>query len=93
MTFVRPANRAVLGYVRQHEDEVDPVRRQSVALGASGSNSISSPWKGRLPLEMLGRTHLPARSANCPIMMTLGPVRLLLVRAPGKSRSRRTSRR
>ena len=34
MAFIRPENRSVLAYVRQYQDEVHPLRRQPVALGA-----------------------------------------------------------
>ena len=79
LSFVRPANRTVLVYVRQYENEIIAVRRQPVALGA-GRRDRSRPWKGRVPLEMLGRTAFP-RIGERPYRRHAGALRLLLVPA------------
>lgn len=65
MTFIRPANRAVLAYVRQYHDEVI-LCVANLSRAAQATELDLSPWKDRIPQEMLGRTRFP-RSASCPI--------------------------
>ncbi len=58
LTFVRPTNRTVLAYVRAHDND-------TVLCVANLSHSAQSalldlrPWKGRVPMEMLGRSSFP----------------------------------
>jgi maltose alpha-D-glucosyltransferase/alpha-amylase len=71
MTFIRPANRAVLAYVRQHRDEVI-LCVANLSRAAQATELDLSPWKDRVPQEMLGRTRFPA-IGELPYMITLGP--------------------
>ena len=58
LSFIRPANRAVLVYVRQYEDEV-LLCVANLSRSAQAAEIDLSPWRGRVPLEMLGRTSFP----------------------------------
>ncbi len=71
MTFIRPANRAVLAYVRQYRDEVI-LCVANLSRAAQATELDLSPWKDRIPQEMLGRTRFPA-IGELPYMVTLGP--------------------
>jgi maltose alpha-D-glucosyltransferase / alpha-amylase len=71
MTFIRPANRAVLAYVRQYKDEVI-LCVANLSRAAQATELDLSPWKDRIPLEMLGRTRFPA-IGELPYMITLSP--------------------
>jgi maltose alpha-D-glucosyltransferase/alpha-amylase len=71
MIFIRPANRAVIAYVRQHRDEII-LCVANLSRAAQATELDLSPWKDRIPLEMLGRTRFPA-IGELPYMITLGP--------------------
>jgi maltose alpha-D-glucosyltransferase/alpha-amylase len=71
MTFIRPVNRSVLAYVRQYGDEVI-LCVANLSRSAQATELDLSPWKDRIPLEMLGRTHFPA-IGELPYMITLAP--------------------
>ena len=71
MTFIRPENRSVLRYVRQHEDEVI-LCVANLSRSAQATELDLSAWKERIPLEMLGRTRFPA-IGEPPYMITLAP--------------------
>jgi len=71
LTFIRPTNRAVLAYVRQYRDEVI-LCVANLSRAAQPTELDLSPWKDRIPLEMLGRTRFPA-IGELPYMITLGP--------------------
>jgi maltose alpha-D-glucosyltransferase/alpha-amylase len=71
MTFIRPTNRAVLAYVRQYQDEVI-LCVANLSRAAQATELDLSPWKDRIPQEMLGRTRFPA-IGELPYMITLGP--------------------
>jgi maltose alpha-D-glucosyltransferase/alpha-amylase len=71
MTFIRPANRSVLAYVRQYQDEVI-LCVANLSRSAQATELDLSPWKDRVPLEMLGRTRFPA-IGELPYMITLAP--------------------
>ncbi|MGY8668347.1 maltose alpha-D-glucosyltransferase [Bradyrhizobium sp. UFLA05-109] len=71
MTFIRPANRSVLAYVRQYRDEVI-LCIANLSRAAQATELDLSPWKDRVPQEMLGRTRFPA-IGELPYMITLGP--------------------
>ncbi|MFO1110247.1 MAG: maltose alpha-D-glucosyltransferase [Bradyrhizobium sp.] len=71
MVFVRPENRAVLAYVRQYRDEVI-LCIANLSRSAQATELDLSAWKGRIPLEMLGRSRFPA-IGELPYMITLGP--------------------
>jgi maltose alpha-D-glucosyltransferase/alpha-amylase len=71
LTFIRPANRAVLSYVRQLGDEVI-LCVANLSRSAQATELDLSAFKDRVPLEMLGRTHFPA-IGELPYMITLAP--------------------
>jgi len=71
MTFVRPENRSVLCYVRQYQDRVI-LCVANLSRSAQATELDLSPWAGRIPLEMLGRTRFPA-IGELPYMVTLAP--------------------
>jgi maltose alpha-D-glucosyltransferase / alpha-amylase len=71
MIFIRPENRAVLAYVRQHNDEVI-LCVANLSRSAQATELDLSAWKGRIPLEMLGRSRFPG-IGELPYMITLGP--------------------
>jgi maltose alpha-D-glucosyltransferase/alpha-amylase len=71
MTFIRPANRAVLAYIRQYRDEAI-LCVANLSRSAQATELDLSAWKDRVPLEMLGRTRFPA-IGELPYMITLAP--------------------
>src|SRR5215469_10923216 len=71
MTFIRPANRAVLAYVREYNGEVI-LCVANLSRSAQATELDLSRWKDRVPLEMLGRTRFPA-IGELPYMITLAP--------------------
>ncbi len=71
LTFVRPANRAVLAYVRQLGDEAI-LCVANMSRSAQAVELDMSAWKGRIPQEMLGRTRFP-RIGDLPYLVTLPP--------------------
>jgi maltose alpha-D-glucosyltransferase / alpha-amylase len=71
MSFIRPANRAVLAYVRQYQDEVI-LCVANMSRSAQATELDLSAWKERIPIEMLGRTRFPA-IGELPYMITLAP--------------------
>ena len=71
MTFIRPANRAVLAYIREYKGEVI-LCIANLSRAAQATQLDLSAWKDRIPLEMLGRTRFPA-IGELPYMITLAP--------------------
>jgi maltose alpha-D-glucosyltransferase / alpha-amylase len=71
MTFIRPANRCVLAYIRKYGDEVI-LCVTNLSRSAQATELDLSAWKDRVPLEMLGRTRFPA-IGELPYMITLAP--------------------
>jgi maltose alpha-D-glucosyltransferase / alpha-amylase len=71
MTFIRPANRSVLAYIRQLGDEVI-LCVANLSRSAQATELDLSAWKDRIPQEMLGRTLFPA-IGELPYMITLAP--------------------
>jgi maltose alpha-D-glucosyltransferase/alpha-amylase len=71
MTFIRPANRAVLAYVRQYEDEVI-LCVANLSRSAQATELDLTAFKDRIPVEMLGRSRFPA-IGELPYMITLAP--------------------
>jgi maltose alpha-D-glucosyltransferase / alpha-amylase len=71
MTFIRPANRAVLAYVREYKGEVI-LCIANLSRAAQATQLDLSTWKARVPLEMLGRTRFPP-IGDLPYMITLAP--------------------
>jgi maltose alpha-D-glucosyltransferase/alpha-amylase len=71
MAFIRPVNRSVLVYIRQHGDEVI-LCVANLSRSAQATELDLSAWKDRIPLEMLGRTSFPP-IGELPYMITLAP--------------------
>src|SRR4051794_1215754 len=71
LTFIRPANRSVLAYVRQLGDEAI-LCVANMSRAAQAVELDMSAWKGRIPQEMLGRTNFP-RIGELPYLITLPP--------------------
>src|SRR5262249_43235909 len=71
LTFIRPANRTVLAYVRQLGNEAI-LCVANMSRSAQAVELDMSPWKGRIPREMLGRTRFP-RVGDLPYLITLPP--------------------
>ena len=71
LTFVRPANRAVLAYVRQMDDEAI-LCVCNLSRTAQAVELDMAAWKGRIPQEMLGRVNFP-RIGDLPYLVTLPP--------------------
>jgi maltose alpha-D-glucosyltransferase/alpha-amylase len=70
-SFIRPANRAVLVYVRQYENEV-VLCVANLSRSAQAAEIDLAPWRGRVPFELLGRTNFPP-IGDVPYIVTLGP--------------------
>ncbi len=71
LSFIRPANRAVLVYVRRLGSEV-LVCIANMSRSAQAAEVDLSPWRGRMPLELLGRTKFPP-IGDAPYLVTLAP--------------------
>ena len=71
LTFIRPANRAVLVYVRQYQNEV-LLCVANMSRSAQAAEIDLSPWRGRVPLELLGRKIFPP-IGDKPYVVTLAP--------------------
>ena len=71
LTFIRPANRAVLVYVRQYRNEA-LLCIANLSRSAQAAEIDLSPWQGRVPLEMLGRKQFPPIGKD-PYVVTLAP--------------------
>ena len=65
-----PGNRKVLAYLREYGDETHPVRGQPLARRRSRSSSTCARYKGRVPVELLGRTPFPP-IGELPYLLTL----------------------
>ena len=65
-----PGNRKILAYLREYGDEVDPVRRQPRRARRSRSSSTCARFKGRVPVELMGRTPFPP-IGELPYLLTL----------------------
>ncbi|HXX26516.1 MAG TPA: maltose alpha-D-glucosyltransferase, partial [Pseudolabrys sp.] len=71
LAFIRPANRAVLAYVRQLGDDAI-LCVVNLSRSAQPVELDLSLWKGRMPREMLGRTRFPS-IGDQPYLITLPP--------------------
>jgi maltose alpha-D-glucosyltransferase/alpha-amylase len=71
LTFIRPANRSVLVYVRQYENEV-VLCVANLSRSAQAAEIDLSPWRGYVPFELLGRTSFPP-IGEAPYLVTLAP--------------------
>jgi maltose alpha-D-glucosyltransferase/alpha-amylase len=71
LRFIRPTNRTVIAYVRQHDNETI-VCVANLSRSAQAAEIDLSPWRGSVPMEMLGRTAFP-RIGELPYLITLPP--------------------
>jgi maltose alpha-D-glucosyltransferase/alpha-amylase len=71
ITFVRPSNRSVLAYVREYNGEAI-LCVANLSRSAQAAELNLAAWRGRIPLEMLGRTEFPPIGENT-YMVTLAP--------------------
>jgi maltose alpha-D-glucosyltransferase / alpha-amylase len=71
LSFIRPANRSVLVYVRQYENEV-LLCVANLSRSAQAAEIDLSPWRGRVPRELLGQTNFP-KIGDAPYLVTLAP--------------------
>src|SRR5262249_48560795 len=71
LTFIRPPNRSVLVYLRQYGNETI-LCVANLSRSAQATEIDLSPWRGHMPLEMLGRSRFPA-IGDAPFVVTLAP--------------------
>ncbi|MEA2933534.1 MAG: maltose alpha-D-glucosyltransferase / alpha-amylase, partial [Variibacter sp.] len=71
LSFIRPANRKVLAYIRRHEGETI-LCVANLSRSAQAAELDLSAWAGHRPLEMLGRTKFPTIT-EAPFTVTLAP--------------------
>ncbi|KQP18481.1 alpha-amylase [Pseudorhodoferax sp. Leaf267] len=69
MLFLKPGNRKILAYLRVYEDEVI-LCVVNLARSAQPAELDLSAFKGRVPVEMLGRTAFPP-IGELPYLMTI----------------------
>jgi maltose alpha-D-glucosyltransferase/alpha-amylase len=70
LTFLRAANRKVLAYLREYGDETI-LCVANLARSAQPVEVDLSSYKGRIPVELVGRTPFPP-IGDLPYMLTLG---------------------
>jgi maltose alpha-D-glucosyltransferase/alpha-amylase len=71
LSFIRPANRAVLVYLREYQDDV-VLCVANLSRSAQAAEIDLSRWQGRVPFELLGRSNFP-RIGEAPYVVTLAP--------------------
>jgi maltose alpha-D-glucosyltransferase / alpha-amylase len=71
LTFIRPSNRAVLVYLREYQGEL-LLCVANLSRSAQAAEIDLSPWRGRVPFELIGRTRFP-RIGDAPYVITLAP--------------------
>ena len=71
LSFIRPANRSVLVYVRQYQNEV-VLCVANLSRSAQAAEIDLASWRGRVPFELLGRTNFPPIDDG-PYLVTLAP--------------------
>jgi maltose alpha-D-glucosyltransferase/alpha-amylase len=70
-SFIRPTNRSVFVYVREYQGDV-LLCVANLSRSAQAAEIDLSPWRGRVPFELLGRTRFPA-IGEALYVVTLGP--------------------
>jgi maltose alpha-D-glucosyltransferase/alpha-amylase len=70
-TFLRPENRRVLAYLREHQG-VEILCVANLSRFAQYVELDLSRFAGRTPVELIGRVHFP-RIGDLPYLLTLGP--------------------
>ena len=71
LSFIRPANRAVLAYLREYNGE-QILCVANLSRSAQSAELDLSAWKGRIPEEMLGRARF-RQISDQPFAVTLAP--------------------
>jgi maltose alpha-D-glucosyltransferase/alpha-amylase len=71
LTFLRPSNRSILAYIREHEGAVY-FCVANLSRSAQAAEIDLSPWQGRIPVELLGRTEFPPVGDH-PYVVTVAP--------------------
>jgi maltose alpha-D-glucosyltransferase/alpha-amylase len=71
LSFIRPANRSVLVYLRQHQGKVI-MCVANLSRSAQAAEIDMSEWRGRIPLELLGQKRFPP-VGDGPYVVTLAP--------------------
>ncbi len=90
ISFIRPANRAVLAYVREYKGEVI-LCVANLSRSAQATELDLGRWKDRMPREMLGRSEFPA-IGELPYMVTLAPYGFYWFQLVEKSEQRNVSK-
>ncbi|HEU5273819.1 MAG TPA: maltose alpha-D-glucosyltransferase [Xanthobacteraceae bacterium] len=78
LSFIRPTNRAVIVYVREYQEEV-LLCVANLSRSAQAAEIDLSPWRGRVPIEMIGRSEFPPVREQ-PYLVTLAPYGFLWLR-------------
>jgi maltose alpha-D-glucosyltransferase/alpha-amylase len=69
LTFLRPANRKILAYLREHGDQI-VLCVANLARSAQPVELDLARYKGRVPIELMGRTPFPP-IGELPYLLTL----------------------
>jgi maltose alpha-D-glucosyltransferase/alpha-amylase len=69
LEFIRPHNRKILAYVRRYQDEI-VLCVANLAQSAQAVELDLSPYKGRVPVELMGRNAFPP-IGDLPYFLTL----------------------
>ncbi|MEP7062931.1 MAG: maltose alpha-D-glucosyltransferase [Betaproteobacteria bacterium] len=69
LTFLKPGNRKILAYIREYADEV-VLCVANLARTAQPVELDLAPFKGRVPVELMGRTPFPP-IGDLPYLLTL----------------------
>ena len=71
LDFIRPDNRAILAFIRRYRGEILMVTA-NLSRYVQPAELDLSEFKGRIPVEMIGRTEFPP-IGDLPYFITLGP--------------------
>ena len=69
LTFLRPRNRKILAYLREYGDEII-LCVANLARSAQPVELDLSAYRGRVPIELMGRTPFPP-IGDLPYLLTL----------------------
>jgi len=70
--LLRPANEAIFAYARELDGKV-VVAVNNLSRFVQPVELDLSPWTGRTPVELIGRTRFAPIRAQTPYSLTLGP--------------------
>jgi maltose alpha-D-glucosyltransferase/alpha-amylase len=90
LEFLQPANRRVLAFVRQYQDECVLVVANLSRLVQHVELNLSA-FAGRTPIEMLGRTGMPVIDSQRPYPLTLSPHAFFWLSLEQRSLDRKSS--